>query len=180
MRHGGYSCSNDEGATWHTIKGLPRAGYQPCITELSDARLLCAGHVGGGDVAFGKNDLYIETHTFRLETNIPQPTKLFLVREKDKDGSRYVNSFLATLTVGDRPVPGQTIRFRYKVNRNDDWLREDLTATTDQNGQARLDLIADVLVVERKRPRAYWLKASFEPPEGVRWAMIDGFRAGPK
>ena len=51
VRHGGYFCSNDiEVSTLDAIEGLLRAEYQPCITELSDGRLLCVWHEGGGDV----------------------------------------------------------------------------------------------------------------------------------
>jgi hypothetical protein len=163
VRGGEYSCSNDEGATWHRIEGIPASGYQPFITVLPDDRLFCVFHVGGGDAPFGESDLYIGAHIFRLEANLAQPTRLSLTREMDTGNTRYINSYTATLTSGGYGVGGKTIRYAYKKRYMDNWVES--TAVTKEAGQARIHLGA-VFEGVTNIHLSYELKAWFAPDPG--------------
>ena len=71
IRIGAYTCSNDDGATWHEISGLPKSNYQPQIIELKDGRFLCAWHKSeggpGGDHFVGQDHQFVGAHIFRLD-----------------------------------------------------------------------------------------------------------------
>ena len=167
VRGGDYTVSNDLGATWHKIEDLPKAGYQPFVTELPGGRLFCVFHVGGGDVAFGKNDLHIGAHIFRLEANLPQPTRLAIARELDAAGQRYANSYLVTLTGGGEPAARKTIR--YTVEKREGYYatgpaKIESTVITDAKGQARIDLTGQ-FAEEKNIHLSYHLDAWFEPPQ---------------
>ncbi len=166
VRGGQYSCSNDEGATWYNIEGLPNCRYQPQIIELSDGRLLCSWHVGG-DNFFGEMDQWVGSTTFRLEANLPRRTELTLTREMNESKTKYVNSYMATLTAGGRPLPGKTINFsvsiRYAEGYEDFPLR--LNGVTDNQGQARLDLESR-FVNETNIHQRYSINATFTPEKG--------------
>ena len=163
VRGGDYTCSNDEGATWHRIEGLPRCHYQPHIIELGDGRLLCSWHIGG-DYYFGQADQWVGSTTFRLETNLPAPTQLMLTRELNAARTKYVNSYVAELRSGDRPLAAKTISFsvgiRYPKGYEQFPLK--LTAVTDAQGRTRIDLEAH-FGAETNIHQCYHLKASFTP-----------------
>ena len=167
VRGGDYTCSNDDGATWYEIEGLPPCGYQPSITELRDGRLLCVWHGGGGDEPFGEKDLWVGTTTFRLEANLPEPTRLTLTRQMPRSQTKYINSYVAALTAGSRPLAGKTIDFsvsiRYAAGYEQFPLK--LTAVTDDRGRARLDL-EPYFVNETNIHQSYEVNASFTPEEG--------------
>ena len=147
MRMGDYMCTNDEGATWYKIHGLPRCEYQPRIIELADGRLLTSWHIGG-DNFFGELDQWVGTHVFRLEANLPEPTRLVLARSKNAENTKFINAFEVTLTQGNRPLAGKTVYFAYHRQPHDDYrctydprqAGTQRTAVTDENGKARLDL----------------------------------------
>lgn len=147
MRGGKYSCSRDEGATWYDIHGLPDCHYQPRIIELSDGRLLTTWHIGG-DNFFGELDQWVGSHLFRLESDLPEPTRLALARLLDAAGTKYSNVYEVTLTQGGRPLAGRTVQFAYHRMPTTDYKSsydprragERRTALTDGDGRARLDL----------------------------------------
>ncbi len=166
VRGGQYSCSNDEGATWYKIEGLPACRYQPHIIELSDGRLLCSWHVGG-DNFFGELDQWVGSHTFRLQATLPESTQLTVTREMNETKTKYVNSYVATLTAGGRPLAGKTINFsvsiRYAEGYEEFPLK--LTGVTDDQGQVPLDL-ESYFVNETNIHQCYGVSASFTPEEG--------------
>jgi hypothetical protein len=137
VRGGEYGCSNDEGANWHRIAGLPNCAYQPFVTQLPDGRVFYAWHAGGGDEPVGKSDLYVGATTFALVANLPAPTSLTLSRDLSESGDRYINSYTLVLTKGETPVPGKTIHLRYEKRRGG---AGELTSVTDSGGRARFDL----------------------------------------
>ena len=171
VRGGEYTCSNDEGATWHKIEGLPNCNYQPYITELSDGRLLCSWHIGG-DNFFGELDQWVGTTTFRLEANLPDPTRLALTRALNEAGNKYTNVYIASLTSGGQPVAGKTVDFAHHLRYTSDYDAADdprvagtgSSVVTDENGQARLDL--SFLDKETNMHQGYRVTAWFEPEQG--------------
>jgi len=158
-RCGEYSCSNDEGTTWHTITGLPGCEYQPSIVETPDGSLLCAWH-HGGDQAFGESDQYVGTHRFRLEANLPAATQLDLQRDMDPERQRYINSYTAILTTGEKTLARKTIHYEVKIRWKDQPLSG--SVVSDDQGRASIDLsghfngTTDIHL-------CYWLKAWFDP-----------------
>lgn len=165
VRGGGYFCSNDEGATWHSIDSAPTANYQPFTLPLHDGRFLTVWHAGGGDEPFGKKDLWIGAHVFRLAGNLPKPTRLALARQLDLAGDRYINAFTAQLTCGPEPVAGKIIRYSYKKRYTKTWVEG--TVTTNAQGQARIDLVKE-FESETNIHLSYEIKAWFEPQAGDR------------
>jgi hypothetical protein len=163
VRGGGYFASKDEGATWHQIAGLPKAGYQPFITQLSGGRLFCAWHGGGGDVEFGKHDLWIGAHSFRLAGTLPEPVQLSLTRELDEARERYTHSFRATLSAAGRPLAGRTIKFTVKRRSRPEQM--EMTAVTNDAGEARIDL-ASQFAGETDIHLHYRVQARFDPGAG--------------
>ena len=161
VRGGEYSCSNDEGATWHKIEGIPGCNYQPSITELADGRLLCAWHVGG-DQPFGQSDQWVGAHVFRLTTRLPQPTRLVLERQLDAAGQRDVNIYRLTLTSGDAPVAGKAVSYSFDKRYGGGGKG---TVTTDDQGTARIDLTAEFAGVTDPH-LGYSLRAWFDPSPG--------------
>ncbi len=147
IRNSDYVCSNDEGATWHKIHSLPRCDYQPYMIELPDGRLLCTWHIGG-DNFFGERDQWVGSTTFRLDADLPAPTRMTLARELLPSGDKYGNTYLATLTSGGKPLAGKTVHFAfhkrytadYNASRDPKKAGTRRTAVTDGKGQARLDL----------------------------------------
>jgi len=160
VRGGGYSCSNDEGATWHAIEGLPACGYQPSMVERADGRILCAWHGGGGDEPFGQKHLFVGTTTFRLEANLPAPTRLDLVRDQDDAGYRFINRYILTLRAGDQPLTGKTLRYSFLKRYEKDPVEG--TAVTNAQGQAQIDL-TEVFKEVTDIHLSYHLEARFEP-----------------
>ncbi len=158
-RCGEYSCSNDEGATWHTITGLPTCEYQPSIVETSDASCLCAWH-HGADLPFGESDQYVGTHHFRLEAKLPAATQLDLQRDMDPARQRYTNSYTMTLTAGSKPLAQRNINYEVKIRYKDQPLTG--VVTTNNQGQTQINLtehFKDVVNIHL----GYWLKAWFDP-----------------
>ena len=168
VRGGDYTCSNDEGATWHKIEGLPPCKYQPYMANLSDGRLLCAWHVGG-DNFFGELDQWVGTHTFRLQADLPKPTQLAITRDLAAEGQKYVNAYTATLTAGGQPVAGREVGFAYHLRYTDDYDKADdprmagtrTSAVTDENGRAHLDLTE--LDKHTNMHQSYRVAAWFDP-----------------
>jgi hypothetical protein len=158
VRGGEFSCSNDDGANWHTVAGI-KAGYQPYLIDLSDGRLLCGYHTGGGDEPFGQRDLSVETAAFRLTANLPSPTRLRLTRNLDAKGNKYTNSYTAVLTSGEQPIAGKTIRFKYAKRYGGGG---ETTAATDVSGRAKIDLGEDFKGVTDIH-LSYTLQATFVP-----------------
>lgn len=163
IRGGDYFCSKDEGATWHKIDGLPKAGYQPFIAQLSDGRLFSAWHGGGGDVAVGKNDLWIGAHSFRVRGSLPERPDLLLTRDMDEAKEQYTHSFRATLRLAGRPLVGRSVKFI--VTRRSRSNPEEMTAVTGNSGDARIDL-ASLFAGETKDHSFYRVQARFEPGAG--------------
>ncbi len=163
VRGGDYFCSKDEGATWHKIEGLPRAGYQPLITRLADGRLFCAWHGGGGDVAVGKHDLWIGAHSFRLQGSLPDRPRLLLTREMDETKGRYTHSFRATLSLGSSPLEGRTVKFT--ITRRSPSEPVEITSVTNESGEARIDLTSR-FAGETNAHVSYTVRARFDPGPG--------------
>ena len=165
-----YACSNDLGATWHTIAGLPDCGYQPQVLCLPDGRFMAAWH-RGTDSAFGQQDMCIGIHAFRLEIkNLPRPTALTLERSLSDDNSQFINAFAARLMVGDHPLPGKAVDLRVKftwlgdgrVNPTPiDQTHDIRTAETDADGVARF-VLADIDAVPDMH-HTYDVQAIFTP-----------------
>lgn len=164
VRDGIYTCSDDEGANWHTIAGLPPCGYQPFMVELPDNRLFCAWHAGGGDEFFGEKNLYVGATTFRLEADLPKLPKLVLERELNAEKDRYINSYLATVTKEGHPLSDKTVYFKYKKKNSEQWSESDVK--TDANGQARFDLV-EIFKEETDIYFNYEVQARVEPWDAV-------------
>lgn len=157
-----FSLSNDNGANWiriemdHPFTHL----YQPKIVTLSDGRVALYGHSGGGDSAFGENDMSIGVIILdpQCAQVLPKPTRLSMDRMLSPDESHYLNGFWARLCSGDQPVSGVEVEFRFKPFWADDGSVNTtpqeqapvrLTAVTDEDGYARVmapmyDGIADI------------------------------------
>jgi hypothetical protein len=181
-RMGGYTCSRDFGENWYEIDGPEHCNYQPIIEALPDGQVMSVWHLGG-DTRFGEIDMFIGTHSFRVESDVPQPAALSLERELSADGGQYVNAFEARLTTGDTPLPGREIRMHVKSiwtpqpegirNIIDILESPDLrTAVTDENGVARFalkdkDRIRDI-------HHGYEITVSFTPDEGDSAAACRG------
>lgn len=147
-RGGPYTCSSDLGENWYEIADAPDCPYQPMIERLPDGRFLTVWH-WGHDSAFGEVDMYIGTHSFRVDASLPAPTRLDLERELSADGSRYVNAWRATLTANGKPAADKDIVFRTEDvycpdgRPNVTPLSESadvFTARSDADGVARLRL----------------------------------------
>lgn len=137
-RNNVYTCSKDEGATWHKIKGLTEYGhyhYQPMIACMEDGRLLCVWHCGC-DSLFARWDEYIGQHVFRLEGSLPETPTLTLRRELDSEGKQYINAYTARLTVGDTSIPGRKICFSLSSPYGSAGDR--ISVNTDADGIARV------------------------------------------
>jgi hypothetical protein len=109
-RCGDYSCSGDEGETWHKITGGTKCGYQPMIKELDDGRFMCVWHQGGDD-QFGEKNQFIGKHVFRVAYDFPKKTKMTIDRNMNTQKTQYINSFTAVLTSGGRTLKGKTVKF---------------------------------------------------------------------
>ncbi|MDR1692912.1 MAG: glycoside hydrolase [Oscillospiraceae bacterium] len=126
-----YTCSNDNGANWHQIEGLPNSLYQPAMISLPDGTVMNFYHKGG-DSAFGQHDMFMGADIFTLENNMPKQTALTLRRELAPDGSRFSHTFSATLTGSAGPLAGRELTF-FSASA---W-REDGSANTDSRDAAR-------------------------------------------
>lgn len=176
-RHGPYTCSNDEGATWHEISGLPRCNYQPQIIELADGRLLCAWHMHG-DCVFGEHHQFVGQHVFALDASgLPAATRLDLARDMDREETRYINSCSAHLEAAGSPLAGRKIRFWTQMRYHDTFdlsppspEPKEIVKATDTNGNATLELeeLYPGLDAELNIHQSYTVKASFQPDEGDR------------
>jgi len=172
---GTYACSNDEGATWHVIGGLPRCEYQPMISQMADGRFICASHLGA-DSRYGEFDMHVAVHIFRVEGTLPKPTRIVVSREMNTDKTQYVNAYAATLTDGGQPLAGREVEFRVvdRVSREDYrdlrrpkdvWTKgKAVRAETDSGGRARIDLPEYDSVMDMNI--SYMAAARFEPAEG--------------
>lgn len=149
-RCGVYSCSRDLGENWYEIGGPANCYYQPMIECLPDGRFLTVWHYGF-DSRFGEIDMYIGTHEFALEADLPQPTALTLNRELSEDGSQFINAFSARLTASGNPVAERELQLQVRdtwvfdpkrrQNPVDVWDSPDIrTAVTASDGVARFEL----------------------------------------
>ena len=157
-----YSCSNDEGSTWHVIDGLPRSRYQPRILELDDGRMCNFFHLGGDDVV-GEVDQFVGVHTFRLEEHLPAPTALTITRDRNAAGTRYINAFTVTLRVGEEPVSGKIVVFTVRASSRGR-KRYDVSTferTTDSHGKASIALPEFETCIDIHRD--YTVEAEFRP-----------------
>ena len=176
-----YTCSNDLGENWYEIEGAPDSLYQPMCDMLPDGRFITVGHYMG-DPAFGEYDMYIGTHTFRVDASaIPEPTRLDFKRDLSEDGNQYVNQFSATLTSDGTPVAGQRIELRVKQT----WLpdrrhnTQDITesddvriAVTDEHGRACFRLTDKDRIPHIHD--GYQVMANFTPSAGSPYAACRG------
>jgi hypothetical protein len=105
-----YLCSSDQGVNWHKIHGMPDCRYQPMMTQLTDGRLFCVWYVGG-DYRYGQADQWVGAHVFSLEAHLPEPTSLTMNRQLDSSGTQYINTYVATLMAGQKPVSGRRIHY---------------------------------------------------------------------
>lgn len=157
-----FSLSNDNGENWTRIimDSTYTHLYQPQILVLPDGRIALYGHCGGGDSAFGENDMSIGSIIINpvCADSLPKPTVLAMDRMLSEDNSHYLNAFWARLTSGDAPLPGMEVEFRFKLFWDTDGSINTtpmdqapirLTALTDSDGIARVnapmfDNIADI------------------------------------
>jgi hypothetical protein len=160
VRLGEFSCSDDEGATWHRIEGLPVCGYQPFATVLPDGRLFFVWHDGGGDEDFGKKDLNIGSAVFRLDADLPKLPVMTLEREMNDEKTKYINSYVVSLKTGNIPLSDKHISFKYKKRYTENWIES--AAITDCRGQARLDL-NEIFKDEKNIHMGYEVTAAFLP-----------------
>ena len=181
-RHCPYACSKDLGANWYEIDGAPPSVYQPMCDILPDGRLLTVWHYDG-DPTFGRFDMYIGTHAFRVEAdNVPRPTRLELRRDLTEDRSRYRNAFNAELTAEGKPLPGREVGLRVQsVWRPSDGLHDprDVSespdvrvAVTDEAGVARFELAEKDAAPDIHA--GYWVMPRFSPKPGDPAAPCDG------
>lgn len=146
-----FSLSNDNGENWtRIIMDCPYTHlYQPQILALPDGRIALYGHRGGGDSAFGENDMSIGAIIIDpvCARDLPKPTVLTMDRMLSEDKSHYLNAFWARLTSGDIPLPGAEIEFRFKLFWDNDGCINTapmnqapirLRAVTDENGTAKV------------------------------------------
>ena len=166
-RGGAYTCSNDDGATWHEISGMPRCEYQPMIIELKDGRFLCAWH-HGGDCIFGQLHQFVGQHVFRLKENLPSVTTLGLTRDLNNKKTRYINSYTAHLSSGEKGLSKKKIKFRIQARYRDTYdLRQpvpepqEVCKITDKNGDAHIHLAG--FDKEINIHQGYEIKAYFVP-----------------
>ena len=174
-RGGAYTCSNDEGKTWHEISGLPTCNYQPQIIELEDGRFLCAWHMHG-DCVFGEHHQHIGQHVFRLDaSSLPEATTLDLLRDMNSGRTQFINSCTARLAAGGRGLPGRKIRFWTQLRFRDTYdlsppapVPQEAIRESDANGEAKLalgelypDLESDINIHQH-----YTVHASFTPDDG--------------
>ncbi|MHB9124592.1 MAG: sialidase family protein [Armatimonadota bacterium] len=145
-----YSCSNDLGENWYEIADTPVCGYQPMATLLPDGKFISVWH-SGHDCMVGEEDMYIGTHSFRVDEHLPKSTKLTLERELAEGGSKYVNVFMARLTANGEAASGKLVNFRIKPTWSPEPEGIDVTisldetpdvrsAVTDSQGIARIEL----------------------------------------
>ena len=150
-RNNCFSLSNDNGENWtRIITDFPYTHlYQPQILTLPDGRIAMYGHRGGGDSAFGENDMTIGVIVIdpACAANLPKPTTLTMDRLLSEDGSHYLNAYWARLMSGDRPVAGVEVEFRFTVFWKEDGSIDTtpmekapirLIAVTDENGYAEV------------------------------------------
>lgn len=152
-----YSVSNDLGANWQPLDGVPPSLYQPFLMRLADGRIANFGHVGS-DSAFGEEDMRIGVDRFRLPGGVMPALTLDLSRELDEARTHYVNRYRARLHRAGVPQPAEQVEFRFvpvwnadgTVNtRRLDHATITVTALTDAEGSAvvaadMFDHIADI------------------------------------
>ncbi len=119
-----FSLSNDSGENWtRIIADFPYNHlYQPQILPLPDGRIALYGHNGGGDSAFGENDMSIGVIIIDpvCADSLPKPTVLSMDRLLSEDSSHYLNAYWARLMSGDKPVPGVEVEFRFNLFWDED------------------------------------------------------------
>lgn len=157
-----FSLSNDNGENWtRIITDFPYTHlYQPQIITLPDGRVAIYGHRGGGDSAFGENDMSIGVIIIEpaCAEALPKPTVLSMDRLLSEDGSHFINGYWARLQSADEPISGAELEFRFNLFWNEDGSVNTtpmdqapvrLKAVTDGNGCAKVyapmfDGIADI------------------------------------
>ena len=173
IRCGDYTCSNDQGVTWYRIEGLPTCEYQPYIMTMCDGSLLNVWH-HGKDSFFGEISQFIGAHRFELKADMPAVTHLGIERELSTAGDRYINAYTVTLTADGIPQADKTINFAYQLRYTDDFACTDdpkqagtrVTATTDKQGRATLDLRTLPDVIEVNHPQ-YRVAAKLDLVEDI-------------
>lgn len=166
-RHGPYTCSNDEGDTWYEIEEAPNCEYQPMTIPLKDGRFLTAWHKHG-DCFFGEHDQFVGQHVFSLERTMPARTMLQLRRDRNEEGTKYLNAFTATLAADGKPLPGYKVVFTVQDRYRDTYDLEPpaptpytLEAIADSQGQAHVHL--EAFDRERNIHHSYTIDARFVP-----------------
>lgn len=175
-----YSCSNDFGENWYELDGVEPSLYQPFLLLLPDGTIANFGHYGG-DAAVGQHDMWLGADFFRVENKLPAACTLRLTRQLTPDGSHYANVYRAQLKAGDKPVPGETITFRFLPIWNKDGSFSTLSqndapiqihAETDKDGTAYVHAAA----FDNYPDIHYYYNADviFRPKEGSRYSACDG------
>ena len=165
-----YSCSADDGKTWHALPELPASQYQPMMVTLDDGSCLCVWH-HGKDSIFGEVDEYIGSHRFKPQIKIPQETRIDLTRDLDETQTQYVNAFTARLTCHGQPLSGKKIRFSYALRYTDGYEKhldpriagESAEQQTDEAGLAHIHL--DQMDRQRNIHLAYRITAWYAPAD---------------
>lgn len=79
---------------------------------LPNGQIANFGHLGG-DCAFGQADMYIGADIFRVENQMPPAGRLLLKRDFSENGDRYINQYTASFLLGDKPIAGEKLTFRF-------------------------------------------------------------------
>ncbi|MFN0195307.1 MAG: sialidase family protein [Planctomycetaceae bacterium] len=159
MRPGAYYWSDDLGETWNPLSGVNGNGevYQPWMYALADGRLVCSGHLGADDpIGEGRtHENSINLQTFRLKVNQrTKNTRIQIVRDYNKAGRIWLNSYTLKLTQEEEPLAGKEVDFWYAERYQPGYDSYNLVpleermkaggtlikATTDEQGVARVQL----------------------------------------
>ncbi len=115
MRPGNYYWSDDLGRNWRPLEGAPTTMevYQPWMLYLGGGKVACAGHFGADDPVHSR-DQFVSIHTFDVQRlRRTAGTRLWIEREYDESGQRFLNSFTISLTSDGVPVPDKDIQVWY-------------------------------------------------------------------
>lgn len=184
-RGGPYVCSNDFGATWNEISGLPKCEYQPFIIELHEDRFLCAWHKHG-DCAFGEHHQFVGQHAFSLNVSkLPEATQLELTRDLNDEKTHYTNIYTAHLSASGKDLPNREVRFHTEMRYRDTYdlappapASKEVIKETDEHGKARLDMseLYPEIARELNIHQAVETKAFFTPGEGEPFGAAESSR----
>jgi hypothetical protein len=171
-RNAPYVWSQDDGVTWQPVEGIKSCEYQPRAIALDGDRLMFAWHKGG-DLPYGQADMYVGSHTFKLQVLQPRPrSRLALSRVFDEKAGRYVCAFDATLTSEEgKPIANKPIEFSI-VGRDKPgyepfggatpWVHgAKQTAKTDEHGIARVSYPEQAAITDIHQ--TFQIAARFDP-----------------